>query len=316
MAAKKQQRSRKKNGRMPARRRAGGGGSMALDARVADHVRMVMDPCNAVLAPNAYRGKDGFITRVNTYKTVQQASTDTCAVVAYWPRFNRTFIYSAPTSVTAFSIDFWNATYGGEGPGGPFFGTNAAEVRPVAACITCTYTGSELNRQGQILSAVVPYKSITGSVSCDRLAQLAAAVQRVPDSPVEVKWIPSPENENYSSIPTTNVEIDGDDNILFHVYRGFAANTLIANARFVGIFEWQPFYNLGIQTPSPNTPDAVGGLEKVRTILASQGNWWTRVEAGVRTVDNAIYGAARVARAVASTRIFAGAARAVPLLMA
>lgn len=314
--AKKTTRATKKTAKKTVKARAR---AVPLDTgRVASHVRMIMDPCNAVITPTAYRGKDGFITRVNGYRAMPSGATFQCGIFAYWPRFNRIYAFGADTSGSGFSIDFWNATYSAEGPGGPFFGTNAAETRPVAACLTGVYLGTELDRQGQVIQGVVPYRSITGTVTIDFLAQLAQRTQRTPDGVVETKWIPSPSDEEYMSNPTSNPNTIGvaDDNIVFIAYRGFAAGKVNVTAKFTGIYEWQPFYNLGISAPTPNTPDPPGGIERVRSALATFGNWWLDAGSLMDSAVSAAGATVRGARAVArGTSMFLGAARAVPLLM-
>lgn len=281
------------------KRKARGGGSVP-DTRVNTHVNMVLDPCNSPIGPTAYRGKDGFITRVSGAKAIGDA-TAIAALVAYWPRYNRTFYFNL-TSVTAgFAIDFYNASYGSEGPGGAFFGTNASEVRPVAACLSSQFTGTELDRQGLLLTGVVPYKAVAGNVTIDTLTQIMQQWQRVPDSQVETKWIPSPSDEDYQAIPSTLPAIYGDDNIVLHVYRGFAAGKLQATARITGIFEWQPFYGLGLSVPTPNTVDPPAGLERVRSTLASYGDWWlrtaNRMEMVAQSASQVVRGVGRTARA-------------------
>lgn len=274
-----------------------------LDPRVSNHVAMVLDPCNSQIGPTAYRGKDGFLTRVSGAKAIGDA-TAVAALVAYWPRYNRTFFFNLTSVTSGFAIDFYNASYGSEGPGGAFFGTNASEVRPVAACISSQFTGTELDRQGLLLAGVVPYKAVAGNVTIDTLTQIMQEWSRTPDGPTETKWIPSPSDEDYQAIPSTLPTIYGDDNIIIHIYRGFAAGKLQATVRFTGIYEWQPFYGLGISVPSPNTTDPPAGLERVRSVLATQGNWWlrtaNRMEGIAQSTGNVLRGAGRSVRAAAT----------------
>jgi len=253
---------------------------VAADSRVTRHVNMIMDPCNSMLYPTAYRGKDGFLNRFAAPYNLADA-TATCAVVAYWPRYNRVFLKGYTTSATAFSLDFYGAGVSYTGPGGAYLGANAAETRPVAACMVGDYTGTELDRQGLIAQGCIPLKCTTGTVSVDALLQLMQRYGRVPDTSVETKWVPSPANEDYQAIPSAGVTIYGDDNIIIHMYVGFAAGKLAATTRIVGIHEWQPFFNLGIAVPTPVSPDPPAGLERVRSALSTAGNWWLE---GARTV--------------------------------
>lgn len=253
--------------------RGGGGGQQGVDARISKHVNMIVDPCNSVLFPTAYRGKDGFINRFAAPYNLADA-TATCAVVAFWPRYNRVFLKGYATSATSFSLDFYAAGVSYGGPGNAYLGTNAAETRPVAACMVSDYTGTELDRQGLVAQGCLPLKCTTGTTTVDGLLQLMQRYERVPDSSVETKWVPSPSDEDYQAIPASGVTVYGDDNIIIHIYVGFAAGKLTSTTRVVAIHEWQPFYNLGIAVPTPVSPDPPAGLERVRNALTGFGEWW------------------------------------------
>jgi len=274
------------------------------NVREQNHVRMIIDPCNAQLGPTAYRGKDGFITRFNNAYGVSDV-TATCCVVAYWPRMNRCFVFPVVSTSFAFAMDFWNATFSFPGPGAPFLGTNAGETRPVAACITSQFTGTEFDRQGLVVEGVIPNRVTTGTLTIDALCTQLQQWGRTPDGMVETKWIPSPNNEEYQQIPGAGPPtVLADDNIIVQVYRGFTAGKLLVSARVTAVQEWQPYYGLGITVPTPNTQDPPAGLERVRTTLASFGHWWL----GLGNTAHAAAAAAN--RIAAGTRLMAGAARA------
>jgi hypothetical protein len=271
---------------------------------------MVSDPCNSILGHTAYRGKDGFINRFSAiYNTGGVGAT--CSIIAYWPRYNRVFKLSIAAETDNFSVNFYDATFSSAGPGGAFLGTNAGEVRPVAACITSSYVGTELDRQGYVVSGVLPYSTITGTLNIGTLRQLCQKWMRTPDAQNETKWIPTPSDEEYEPIPATLPANPTDDNVVVHIACGFAAGKVNFYHRVVNIFEWQPFYGLGISCPTPNTPDAPGGLERVRSALANMGDWWmeaTHTAATALRVGANIYNSTRALGAATS--------RAVPLLMA
>lgn len=278
----------------------------SYEGRLQTHLNMVVDPCNAPIGPTAYRGKDGFITRFSNAFGAGDGTATTC-VVAYWPKYNRVFRFNAASSATTFSIDFYGVA-GEEGPGGPFLGTNASEIRPVGACITSVYTGTELDRQGFVVRGVVPYKSVSGTVTADKLCNLLQLWNRTPSGEIDTKWIPSPDDENYIQTPSSNPDVAEDSNIILLVYRNYAAGKISTVFRVTTVLEWQPYYGLGISSPSPNTTDPPGGLERVRTALSSLGHWWLEARSTIAT-------AAGVGRMVArDARAIVGYARAVPML--
>lgn len=272
--------------------------------RVEGHLRMIMDPCNATITPTAYRGKDGFITRVAMNLAVNNGAASN-AVVAYWPRYNRVFLLSNNSTTTTFALDFYNAVDGAPGPGGAFFGTNASEVRPVAACLTSSYLGTELDRQGAVVEGILPYRAVSGAVTIDGLCQTMQKWQRVPDHAVETKWIPSPTNENYNQTPSTLPTVTEDDNIIIQIFRGVTVGKMNFTTRVVGVMEWQPFWGLGLTNPTPNTDDPPAGLEVIRSQLSKFGNWWLSAShtaaQGVHTIGQVASGVRTIARAAAGT---------------
>lgn len=323
MANKAKVNNKKKKGQRKGRKTAAPPRYNIGQSRLANHLAMVMDPCNSPIGPSAYRGKDGFMTRFSAAVSVSDV-TATCCVIAFWPRYNRTFVFPIINTSFAFALDFYNTTFGAAGPGGAFMGTNVSENRPVAACVSSQYTGTELDRQGLLLQGVVPYKSVAGSsLTVDSLTQLMQAWSRTPDGPTDTKWIPSPADEDYQATPATVPTVYGDDNIVIHVYRGFTAGKLAVTARITHIQEWQPFYGLGISVPTPNTVDPPAGLERVRSALASYGDWWLHTADSaasmLRSAGNIASGAYRTAR-IAASAVRGGAsvlgyARAVPQLL-
>lgn len=310
MAKKAQKKQRKSNNRQKAPR---GAVAVANDSRLRNHLSMVMDPCNAIIGPTSYRGKDGFITRFNGAQDFDGLPANTCAVIAYWPRMNRIFASAVATAATGFAIDFYNATLSTPGPGGPYLTTNASETRPIAACLKSNYTGTELDRQGYVAQIVAPLNALMGTLTITSLRQLAQKTSRV-GPPVETKWIPGPYDEDYVKIATATPSIDVDDNVIVHVFGGFASGKLLLTHQITHLQEWQPLYGLGIQVPTPSSPDVPAGLERVRTALSTAGHWWLEATA---TVGSAV-GAARsmVGGAKMLSSAVAGAAKVAPLLLA
>lgn len=286
-----------------------------MDDRITRHVRMVVDPCNAPIGPTAYRGQDGFVLRATTNYDHTASATHTCGIIAYWPRYNRVYLNSFVNDTTAFALDFYSGVGGAfNGPAAAYLGANAAEIRPIAACITSVYGGTELDRQGLWYRGVVPYRTVAGgTLTIAGLRQLLQKWERTPDRPSETKWIPGPESENYQAIPSTLPNVLGDDNIIVHAFALYGANKMLLNHRVTAVIEWQPFWGLGINAPVPNTNDPPAGLERVRTALTRFGNWWleamdTAATAGrvAGQVMGGVGTAARVMRRAAPLLITAG----------
>lgn len=237
----------------------------AMDIRLANHLQMVSDPCNAPLAPTAYRGSDGIITRFKT-STDLGFPTDTAFITAFYPQYNSVWVTtSSPGSAVSTS---WNLP----GPGQSFLLSNADSQRPVGACIRCTYTGSELNRRGMLYAGVLTGNTLTGSYSIASRVSLMPFTSRVEDGVLECRWVPSSASEHYwNTGAVAPVEV-GDDMVIVIMGTGFDSNTTF-NLSYTGIYEWRPKFNTGFSEPTANTPDVPAGLERLRTTLAAMGNW-------------------------------------------
>jgi len=279
------------------RARAQTGAEYALNQRLRSHIGMLLDPCTSVLGPTAYRGKDGILTRFKSTLGYAGQGTDSHLVIAYHPSINRVYFGTIATQNTNFAMDFYGAqSY--PGPGGAFLGTNAAEVRPVGACIVSNFTGTELERQGLCTRGIVPAQATTGTLTINAILPLLQRADRVPDQQVETKWLPCPVNEDYTVIPTAAVP-RLVDNIIVVIYHGLAASALKVSVNVHSIMEWQPYYNLGLVAPTPSTPDPPAGLERVRTALANMGDWWLEATKTARAgaqFYNTIRAGARLAR--------------------
>lgn len=297
--AKKLARTIKKAQKKPVaiqKRQAAGMG--AYTDRVSRHVNLLLDPCGAELGPTAYRGRDGFINRFNAFFSVGPDPTISCSVFIYHPRLNR--IYNR--GVALFNDDIGNINfYGGfssAGPGAAYLTANADETRTISACVQAFYVGTELDRQGLVYRGVVPARALSNAVNTvGTLSQLLQKRERTGDHTMETKWVPGPGNENYERTDITVNEF-GDDNCVVILASGFAASKLLFSYRVVTNIEWLPAPAVGIMTPSPSTPDAPAGLERVRSAVARFGDWWLEAAHTVSTVGGVarrVYGATRTA---------------------
>lgn len=294
--AKKEARTLKKAQKkpIPLKRQAMGMG--ALGDRVSRHVNLLLDPCGAQLGPTAYRGRDGFINRFNSFYSVGPDPTISCSVFIYHPRLNR--VYNRGVALFNDDIGAINF-YGGfssAGPGSAYITSNADETRTISACVQAFYVGTELDRQGLVYRGVVPARALSNTVNTiGNLSQLLQKRERTGDHTMETKWVPGPGNENYERTDITTNEF-GDDNCIVILASGFAASKLLFSYRVVTNIEWLPAPAVGIMTPSPSTPDAPAGLERVRTALSRFGNWWVEAAHTASTaagVAKRIYGASR-----------------------
>lgn len=264
------------------------------NSRVYDHTNMVLDPCNAKIAPTAYRGMDGFVQRFARNQTVN-TGTDQCFISIYYPQYNGIFTSNVPTGATVIPP----VVFGTAGPGQSYLLTNSDAQRAVGACVDINYTGTELNRQGMLYMGSVKCSLFSAATTIDQLTTLLGHPQRVPDGKSSVKWIPSPIDEEYWLTGPTSPDNSGDRNAIVVIGTGFTSaspfqlvTTLIA--------EWQPNAGIGIASNNPNSHDTPGGLEHVRNNLQRAGTWWVTaahtLEAGYQTAKS-VYRATRGVRA-------------------
>lgn len=238
--------------------------------RIARHVHMIVDPCNAELGPTAYRGTDGIVTRFRSNGNLTASVGKTGFIYVYYPAYNTVYtnyVNGADLAVTNLV----------GGPGQSFLLASSDSQRAVAACTSLTYTGTELDRSGIIYSGVIPIACIQATKTIDQLIMLLQKESRTGDSPMELKWSPSAVDEEYWTTGSVVPEAPGDRNCLVFIGLGFNAATTSPNHAIVNtlITEWRPEAGLGLSTPNPSSHDVSGGIEKVRSTLAKLGNWWS-----------------------------------------
>lgn len=266
--------------------------------RIARHVAMIMDPCNAELGPTAYRGADGFITRFRNVVTVAPVAAKSGFVYVWYPAYNRgtTVNLNAGDAFTFASPNF-------EGPGQTFLLNQSDTQRAVGACTTLNYTGTELDRCGIVYSGVIPIATLQNVKTAADFALVLQHEQRVGDKPLEVKWSPSAAEEEYyrSALGSVEPPNPGDRNCIVFIVLGTNPATTSCNFSLINtlISEWRPEAGSGISTPNPSSHDVPGGIEKVRSILQRFGNWWTGAAKTAYSVANSPTGRT-IAAAVAA----------------
>nr|WRQ65440.1 hypothetical protein [Tolivirales sp.] len=266
------------------------------DARVASHVRMLLDPCEAPLGLTAYRGADGIVTRFRNQISVNVPGSS-AHVYVYYPAYN---------GIWSQSIADYNAalvpSYTTAGPGQAFMLATAESQRVVSACSRISYTGSELDRQGMVYRGLLPEAALSGC-SVNTLIPLLQCADRVPDHVLETKFVPNASEEEYWKTGSVAPEANGDRNAIVMVVIGNPAALTPFAITTVLVAEWRPKFGVGMQVPSPNTADSPAGLERVRTALSRAGQWWLE---GSRTLSAGLQFGSQVVR---GARLIGGAAR-------
>lgn len=254
--------------------------------RLRNHIGMILDPCNAILGPTAYRGADGFITRFKNVVAAGTTPANPYYVSVFYPAFNGVFL-----SAYATAGDIVTPTYSG-GPGQAFLLSNAESQRVVGACVKVNYLGSELNRQGVVYRGVIPAAAVSGA-TIQNLIVLCQATDRMPDKILETKFVPSSVEETYWQTGPSAPSETGDRNVIVTIVAGGGAVQVDTYLEHTLITEWRPKFGVGLISPPPNTPDVPSGLERVRTTLSQLGNWW--VEAA-HTASSAVHTASSIYR--------------------
>lgn len=249
-------------------RRARRNGVLRTD-RVSSHLAMVLDPCNSVLGHTAYRGSDGFVSRFKMNQVVNAGgATNNICVVAFYPAYNGISVQFTNDPNAALPTNYATA-----GPGQAFLLANCGGQRVVGACTEISYTGTELNRQGIIFRGVIP-ESVMNGASVNQLRVLCQSSSRNTGAKMETKWIPSSIEEEYWNTGAAAPAEAADRNVIVTVLDAPQASLQAFNLVHTLIVEWRPKLGIGLQVPTPNTPDAPAGLERVRTALSKLGNWW------------------------------------------
>lgn len=238
-------------------------------SRVVRHVNMIVDPCNAELGPTAYRGSDGIVTRFRSNGNLGASVGKSGFIYVYYPAYNTVYT----NYVNAGDLAVTNLV---GGPGQSFLLASSDSQRAVAACTSLSYAGTELDRSGTIYAGVIPIACIQATKTISELITLLQRETRTGEDPIELKWSPSAVDEEYWTTGSVVPEAPGDRNCMVFIGLGFNAATTSPNHTVVNtlIAEWRPEAGLGLSTPSPNSHDVSGGIEKVRSTLAKLGTWW------------------------------------------
>lgn len=243
-----------------------------LDRHARAAADMLLDPCNATIAPGCYRGDQGYKTRVVSTVTALNTASTTCAAVYYIPSSNQLFTFDVTGS---FVSGTWVTR---PAPGASYLTANANAQRSLGACVSVTPNSANLSTSGQVYTGLVTASTVnTGAtITPDALITLCNKYGKISiDAPMETKFIPSAADENYSPPGTLS---DASDNIaILMVFIGLPAASGIT-LRVTNIVEWKPASNLGIASESFLGNPSRNTIEHVKQeIRARRPDFWTNV---------------------------------------
>jgi len=127
------------------------GSGVSLSPQAMDFAKLLADPYNAKLTHPVYAGAEGgLLARCEAFGTWGTGVDQTSGIFHWTPgaigSTNTEYLLVGTTApnVSGAAVGY-NAT-----PGKTFLTNNACAVRVVAACVTITYPGTELNRSGRV----------------------------------------------------------------------------------------------------------------------------------------------------------------------
>jgi len=243
----------------------------SLDAAGAAYAKLLSDPCSAPLVHAPYGSTEqGYLTRFSSEITLSGVhgscffvpsslvpSTKDGTGTAYSFNYGSVGFGSSASPDTAMSIT--SSLPATVQPGFQFLQGVAETFRPVAACLTATYVGSEMNRAGVIGVGQFKYGSLfnqDGSaaniVTPNRLLSSFPKSSRVSDEKIEVKLRPTDSTAKWQEIKVvTNQSTDvasqifsdyledhGDDATLSLAWSGVPDGSV--RVKFVVVYEWMP----------------------------------------------------------------------------
>lgn len=269
---------------------------------------MLVDPCAGDLKPSAYSGRAGYLARFSTTASFTVPASN-AALIAYHPGAGNVS-YTAAASGTTSITPTWGPTSSGLSAPLGFMYSTARGARAVAACITFTYIGSELNRSGMVGTLVAPCdEALFGGAATTVSAKLNScqAVARTPAESFDVRFVPCPLDEQYVNLQGAPSEYFGDRcALVIPVVAG--TNALDFRVRLTVIYEYLPLPDAAMPVTNATTPVPVGGLE--RLVNAAH-----RVPNMISTLDRVAGSVYKAMTSVANSGTFKLAASMAPMLL-
>lgn len=277
----------------------------AMSGALENHLRMVLDPCNAPLTETAYPNASGVIRdrRKHVLSTSHTPATNAgtySRVIAWHPILGALELYSGTTE--------WLPTEG-SGSFRPlttlsrFPDTNSLySGRAVGGCLTMAWAGKELDRRGMMYSGV-----ISGGLVWTHMAQasggagafitpsaLAAALSstcRTPNDKCEVTWVPTEFDSVFTDIvpfaTTSNTTLQEQFSklnfvLMIGVFPQGVGETVALSVTALSIAEVNPALtvaggsNFGLVQDAAhvNTSGVPGAVTRIVKALQSQDTSW------------------------------------------
>lgn len=277
------------------------------DSLVLGHYKMLADPCASELRPSVYRGRAGYIMRVSTVNTVDTPA-GTSGFAAWHPGAGNVSLKTGVATSTVFT-NTWGPTSGTMAAPVGILPTISTAVRCVAACMTVTYVGSELNRGGAVAVIAGPANEVLTPTPTTVGAKFdqATAVERTPTKTFEIRWTPSPQDEEYVDLSAAPSDYFGDRSALMFAFVT-GETPLYFRVRMTAIYEYLPKSGTNMPLPTASNHTVVGGIERLVNVAARTDKFVTNL----LTTAGRAYDAYQ---AVTNSNTFRLASQAAPLLL-
>jgi len=253
---------------------------------------LLKDPCHAELAEPIYMSTGtGYLTRC----LLDKSFTDDSGVVfvnpASWGLAGANCGLGYATSTGAGNSIGGVAWY--NGPGAVFLTSVAAEVRPVAACITTYYAGTESLRAGSVAQAQVDAAQaslvLNSGATPDSLGPFFATEDRTPGTSLETRWAPGAQDGDWGN--STTSYWTGGHGAVGVLWRSLGGQAI--KFRVTVVYEWKPTQAEGLQNEPARGSKSANTIDQVVGFLAGQDPMWglSRPGAAMTSVGGDLIGA-------------------------
>jgi len=279
--------SRQRRARIPRQLNARSG----LDGDALKYAALLDDPCNAPLVHPTYSGSEGgYLARFETINTYGIASGTTTSGLIHWipgqmlisGGVNAGTIYNEATGPGVSNTMASEVL--AQTPGGTFLSTNASAFRCVAACITISWPGTELARQGYVAVGNTSGVTLKSGVSIapGSVFPLLTHSERVPMNKIELKWRPGAFDETFSDASSSPSVADlSRAGAITVYYVGLPAGGAGLLIKRTAVYEYIPNIALGLATVPSSRSKSNNTLDQVVNFLDSTGDWVTRAAGSV-----------------------------------
>lgn len=251
------------------------GNGSPLDAVALGAAAMLRDPCNAPLSQSCYRGDRGFKTRLAASYVPSATATHTSFIIYFIPGNNTFYFMTAPNDGTPAGLSTPQP-----GPGTQYIQNNASCGRSLGAQISITPNFSNLSTSGVVYSGIVPLRSLptSGNFAISGVTPLLTKFGKISiDKPMEIRWVPAAEDEQYQGTSLGDIADNSDVNAMVMVLSGFPPSAAPFTVRLLNIVEWKPNREIGLATDSHMGNASKNTIEHVKQYLNQSGDWWTNV---------------------------------------